>query len=107
MSLMIYNVLGELVKVVDQGYKAPGAYTYNVSMNNFASGVYFYRLEQGSECHDKEDASAKMRAERNCLGSIRMKRSEWRPWRHSGESVNDWEGLLTKRLDPSLFYADG
>ncbi|MCL4538755.1 MAG: T9SS type A sorting domain-containing protein [Bacteroidetes bacterium] len=48
MSLKIYNVLGELVKVVDQGYKAPGAYTYDVNMNNFASGVYFYTLRQGS-----------------------------------------------------------
>ncbi|MCL5267436.1 MAG: T9SS type A sorting domain-containing protein [Bacteroidetes bacterium] len=48
MSLDVYNVLGQLVKVVDQGYKAPGVYSYDVNMNNFASGVYFYTLRQGS-----------------------------------------------------------
>jgi hypothetical protein len=46
-SLTIYNVLGQLVKVVDQGYKTAGEYTYSVNMDNFASGVYFYKLQQG------------------------------------------------------------
>ncbi len=48
MSLKIYNVLGQLVKIVDEGYKPAGVYTYNVNMDNFASGVYFYRLQQGT-----------------------------------------------------------
>lgn len=48
MSLKIYNVLGQLVNVVDQGYKTTGEYIYNVSMDRFASGVYFYTLQQGS-----------------------------------------------------------
>ncbi len=48
MSLKVYNVLGQLVKVVDQGFKPAGEYTYNVNMDNFASGVYFYRLQQGT-----------------------------------------------------------
>ena len=47
MSLTISNVLGQLVKVVDEGYKAAGTYEYNVSMDQFASGVYFYSLQQG------------------------------------------------------------
>ena len=47
MSLKIYNVLGQVVKVVDQGNKPAGEYVYNVSMDNFASGVYFYMLQQG------------------------------------------------------------
>ncbi len=54
MSLEIYNVLGQLVKVVAQGYKAPGVYTYNVFMDNFASGVYFYRLQEGSRSMTKK-----------------------------------------------------
>lgn len=46
-SLKIYNVVGQLVKtVVDNVYKNQGSYTYNVSMNNFSSGVYFYTLTQ-------------------------------------------------------------
>jgi hypothetical protein len=47
MSLRVYNVLGQLVKVVDEGYKPAGSYTYNLSMDQFASGVYFYSLQQG------------------------------------------------------------
>ena len=48
MSLKIYNVLGQLVRVVAQGYKPAGQYTYNVTMDKYASGVYFYTLRQGS-----------------------------------------------------------
>jgi hypothetical protein len=54
MSLKIYNVLGELVKVVDQGYKAPGVYSYNVNLDSYASGVYFYRLQQGNNFMTKK-----------------------------------------------------
>lgn len=54
MSLKVYNVLGELVKVVDQGYKPAGEYTYNVNMDNFASGVYFYTLQQGANFMTKK-----------------------------------------------------
>ena len=54
MSLRVYNVLGQLVKVVDQGFKAPGVYRYNVNMDSFASGVYFYRLQQGNNFMTKK-----------------------------------------------------
>lgn len=54
MSLKIYNVLGQLVKVVDQGYKAAGVYDYTVTLDNFASGVYFYTLNQGSNVMTKK-----------------------------------------------------
>ena len=49
MSLKIYDTLGQLVKVVDEGYRSRGEYTYDVSMNNLASGVYFYTLREGPE----------------------------------------------------------
>jgi len=48
MRLTIYNVLGQVVDVVDQGFKTAGTYTYNVNMDKYASGVYFYSLQQGS-----------------------------------------------------------
>lgn len=54
MSLKIYNVLGQLVKVVDQGYRSAGVYDYTVTMDNFASGVYFYTLNQGSNIMTKK-----------------------------------------------------
>jgi len=47
MSLKIYNVLGQVVEVVDQGYKQAGEYTYDVNMNKFGSGVYIYMLREG------------------------------------------------------------
>ncbi|HUI30718.1 MAG TPA: T9SS type A sorting domain-containing protein [Candidatus Acidoferrales bacterium] len=46
MSLTIYNVLGQVVQVVDQGRKVAGEYTYNVNLDRFASGVYFYTLRE-------------------------------------------------------------
>ena len=54
MSLKIYNVLGQLVDVVAQGYKPAGSYSYNVNMDRFASGVYFYSLRQGSNVLTKK-----------------------------------------------------
>jgi hypothetical protein len=54
MSLRIYNVLGQLVKVVDEGYKPAGNYSYNVNMDNFAGGVYFYTLREGASAITKK-----------------------------------------------------
>ena len=54
MSLKIYNVLGQAVKVVDEGNKRAGQYTYSVNMDNFASGVYFCTLRQGSNVMTKK-----------------------------------------------------
>ena len=54
MSLKVYNVLGQLVKVVDAGYKSPGLYTYDINMDSFASGVYFYTLQQGNNIMTKK-----------------------------------------------------
>jgi len=48
MSLKIYNILGQLVKVVDDSYKSAGEYVYHVNMDKFGSGVYFYVLQQGN-----------------------------------------------------------
>ena len=48
MSLTVYNVLGQLVDVVAQGYKPAGKHLYNVDMDRLASGVYFYTLCEGS-----------------------------------------------------------
>ncbi len=54
MSLKIYNVLGQLVDVVAEGYKPTGEYTFNVNMDRFASGMYFYRLRQGASSITKK-----------------------------------------------------
>jgi len=54
MSLKIYNVLGQLVRVVDEGYKSAGTYLYNINMDNYSSGVYFYTLSQGTNSITKK-----------------------------------------------------
>lgn len=48
-SLKIYNLTGQLVKtVLDNVSKPQGEYEYQVRMDNFASGIYFYILRQGN-----------------------------------------------------------
>jgi hypothetical protein len=54
MSLTVYNVLGQVVQVVDQGNKPAGEYTYNISMDRFASGIYFFTLRQGTNSITKK-----------------------------------------------------
>ncbi len=54
MSLTIYNVLGQVVQVVDHGYRPAGEYIFNVSMDRYASGVYFYTLREGSNSITKK-----------------------------------------------------
>jgi len=47
-SLKIYNMLGQLVMTVFDGRAvAHQNYNFNVTMDNFASGVYFYTLRNG------------------------------------------------------------
>ena len=49
-TLKIYNITGQLVKtVIDNVSKPQGDYTFQVNMDNFSSGVYFYILRQGSQ----------------------------------------------------------
>ena len=54
MTLTIYNVLGQALQAVDQGYKHAGEYIYDISMDRFASGVYFYTLRQGTNSITKK-----------------------------------------------------
>lgn len=42
--LTIYNVLGQKVKELVNGYQSAGMYRVRFNGNNLASGVYFYRL---------------------------------------------------------------
>ncbi len=54
MSLKVYDVLGQLVDVVAEGYRPAGEYLFNVNMDRFASGVYFYTLRQGASSITKK-----------------------------------------------------
>ncbi len=46
-DLSIYNVLGQKVATLVDGYKAPGDYTVDFAPTRLASGVYFYSLKAG------------------------------------------------------------
>lgn len=43
--LEVFNILGEKVKKLFEGYKAPGNYKIQFDGENLPSGVYFYRLQ--------------------------------------------------------------
>jgi len=52
-TLTVYNILGQNIRVLDSGEKVPGIYQVNWDGrdsrgNNMASGIYFYRLAAGA-----------------------------------------------------------
>jgi hypothetical protein len=47
-NLVIYDILGrEVAKIVNNEFKKAGTYVVDFNGINFASGVYFYRIEAG------------------------------------------------------------
>jgi hypothetical protein len=42
--LKIYNIMGEEIKTLVEGYKEAGIYTINFNAEDLASGMYLYRL---------------------------------------------------------------
>jgi hypothetical protein len=46
--MKVYDVLGREVVTLVNDVKEPGTYTVQWNATNFASGVYFYRLDAGS-----------------------------------------------------------
>jgi hypothetical protein len=46
-KLIVYNTLGETVRVVENTYKQPGNYSVTFNASSLPSGIYFYRLEAG------------------------------------------------------------
>ena len=45
--LIVYNSLGQTVKVLENGFKNAGNYSINFSASDLSSGIYFYNLEAG------------------------------------------------------------
>lgn len=43
-KLIVYNVVGEVVEIVNEGYKAKGEYSFIFEAKNLPSGIYFYKL---------------------------------------------------------------
>ena len=53
-SLKIYNILGQEVSVLVNEFKQPGYYEADFNGSNFASGVYFYKIECGTYVEQKK-----------------------------------------------------
>jgi hypothetical protein len=47
-SLRVYNLLGEEVRVLVDAFEGPGTKTVKFDATGLASGVYYYRLRAGS-----------------------------------------------------------
>jgi len=43
----IYNVLGEIVKIFNEGYQEIGNYNITFNGDNFPSGIYYYQIKSG------------------------------------------------------------
>ena len=58
-NLIIYNTLGQIVKVLENGSKNAGNYSVNFNASDLASGIYFYKLEAGQFSQVKKMALLK------------------------------------------------
>jgi photosystem II stability/assembly factor-like uncharacterized protein len=47
-KLIVYNVLGESVKILENGYKYSGNYSISFNAGSLSSGIYFYKLDAGN-----------------------------------------------------------
>jgi hypothetical protein len=53
-TLKVYDVLGNEVATLVNEFKPAGSYNVQITMNNLASGIYFYRLTAGSFVQTKK-----------------------------------------------------
>lgn len=52
-SLKLFNLLGEEIKIIDVGLKDRGTHSLLVELNNVPSGVYLYQLQINYESHSQ------------------------------------------------------
>lgn len=53
-KIIIYDVLGKIVKEIENEYKQAGYYEVAFDGSDYASGVYFYRIESGTFINSKK-----------------------------------------------------
>jgi hypothetical protein len=45
--ITVHDLYGRLVRVFEEGTRAPGRYTLQVNMSGLSKGMYFYRMQAG------------------------------------------------------------
>jgi hypothetical protein len=53
-KLIVFNLLGQTVATLSDNYMTAGTYRVRFDAGQFASGVYFYRLEAGTFISQKK-----------------------------------------------------
>ena len=53
-SVKVYNVTGQLVDVVAEGFYSPSSYKWTWNAENLASGVYFVKTQVGTDIHTEK-----------------------------------------------------
>ena len=53
-TLKVYNLIGQEVETLVNGYKSAGSYSFEFYGTNLASGIYFYRLISGEYSETKK-----------------------------------------------------
>ena len=46
-KLFVFNALGQIVRLLENGYKNAGNYSVNLNASELSSGIYFYKIEAG------------------------------------------------------------
>jgi|GEM_PF-2151620 len=53
-TIELYNVIGELIKTIVDGYHNEGIYTVTLSSNDFPSGIYLYKMKTETQSLTKK-----------------------------------------------------
>ena len=53
-KISIYNILGEQLEILSDGYQSQGTHSVNFDSDNFPSGVYIYTLETNNKVLTKK-----------------------------------------------------
>ena len=53
-SVKVYNVTGQLVDVIAEGFYSPSSYKWTWNADNLASGVYFVKTQVGTDIHTEK-----------------------------------------------------